>query len=126
MFYIFMIPFHKIYGWLFKSFSIDSEITLIDRLVESGYQHIMLVKRSWIFILFVLWMPLIVFLLSMMSIWFASSSISHVLIKSTIIIGNILMSVILLISSFLYIRYFRNIHGAPSIETDMEKVKKQV
>lgn len=29
-----MIPFHKIYAWLFKSFSIGEETKLIDRLIE--------------------------------------------------------------------------------------------
>ncbi len=121
-----MLPFHKIYSWLFKSFSIHSEISLIDRITDMGYRHIMLIKRSWIFILFVLWMPLLVFLMGMMSVWFAASSIELASIKFTIIIGNILMGWILIFSSFFYIRYFRRIHGTPTIYTDMEKVKNQV
>lgn len=121
-----MIPFHKIYSWFFKSFSIHSEISLIDKITDMGYKHIMLVKRSWIFILFVLWMPLLVFLMSLMSIWFAASSISFIPIKLTIILGNILMSFILIASSFSYIRYFRKVHGVPTIHNDIEKIKDQV
>jgi hypothetical protein len=29
-----MIPFHKIYSWLFKSFNISGETILIDRLIS--------------------------------------------------------------------------------------------
>ncbi len=55
-----MIPFDKIYSWLFKSFNISGETELISRLVRDGYTHIMIVKRSWIFALFMLWIPLVI------------------------------------------------------------------
>jgi hypothetical protein len=44
-----MIPFHIIYSWLFKSFRIDGETELVDRLMADGYKKLIIIKRSWIF-----------------------------------------------------------------------------
>lgn len=55
-----MIPFDKIYSWLFKSFNISGETELIERLVGDGYAEIMIIKRSWIFALFILWIPIVI------------------------------------------------------------------
>lgn len=121
-----MIPFHRIYSWLFKSFSIAGEAKLIERLIWEWYTRMMLIKRSWIFILFVLWEPLVILLLSILSIWIAYDSIDIVEIKYTIIIGNILMSTILIVSSFIYIKHFREIHGQAHIIDDPEDLKKEL
>lgn len=113
-----MIPFDKLYTWLFKSFNISSETELIQRLVDDGYQEIMIIKRSWIFALLMLWMPLVILILSAISIWIAYDSIDIVAIKYTLITGNILMSMILIISSITYIIHFQKVHSASPIVTD--------
>lgn len=113
-----MIPFDKIYSWLFKSFNISGETELIERLVGDGYTQIMIIKRSWIFALLMLWIPIVILGLSGLSIWIAYDSIDIPLIKYTLIVGNILMSLILIVSSITYISHFRKIHGEPIIETD--------
>jgi hypothetical protein len=59
-----MIPFDRIYSWLFKSFNISGETELIDRLIQEGYQELMIVKRSWIFALYMLWIPVLILTLS--------------------------------------------------------------
>jgi hypothetical protein len=117
-----MIPFDKIYTWLFKSFNISGETELIERLMKDGYTHMMIIKRSWIFALFLLWIPIVILTLSGISIWIAYDSIDIIAIKYTLISGNILMSLILVISTVTYIRHFRKIHREPVIETDTKKL----
>lgn len=80
-----MIPFHRIYSWLFKSFSIGEETVLLRKLHAEGYREMILIKRSWIYIFFVLWIPILLVLLSGLSIWIAYDSIDIPLIKYTII-----------------------------------------
>ncbi len=121
-----MIPFHIIYSWLFKSFNIGWETTLIDRLTSEWYTRIMIVKRSWIFALFVLWIPLMILLLSWVSIWIALYSIELPIIRYTIISGNILMSVIFIISSWNYIRHFREIQSASTISEDLATLREKL
>jgi hypothetical protein len=45
----------------------------------------MIIKRSWIFALFLLWIPIVILGLSGMSIWIAYDSIDIVAIKYTLI-----------------------------------------
>lgn len=121
-----MIPFHSIYTWLFKSFRISGETELVDRLIAEGYTRIMIVKRSWIFALFVLWIPVVIVLLSMLSIYIAYISIEIGYIRSTIIGGNILMDIILIVSSYNYIRHFREIQHMSAISEDVNALRKSL
>ncbi len=121
-----MIPFHLIYSWLFKSFSISEETEIVDRLIKQWYDRIMFIKRSWIYILFTLWIPLVIILLSGASIWIAYDSIEIWAIKYTIIVGNILMSTILLVSSFSYILHFRAINRKSELIQDIHTIKKHL
>lgn len=118
-----MIPFHTIYSWLFKSFNIRWETALIDRLISEWYDRIMIVKRSWIFALFVLWIPLMILLLSWVSIWIALYSIELQIIRYTIIGGNILMSLLFVVSSGNYIRHFREIQSTSIISEDLDLLR---
>jgi hypothetical protein len=113
-----MIPFDRIYSWLFKSFNISGETELIERLVRDGFTQIMIIKRSWIFALLMLWIPLVILGLSGVSMWIAYDSIDIPAIKYTLITGNIIMSSILIVSTLLYISHFRDIHHESLIETD--------
>ena len=113
-----MIPFHRIYSWFFKSFRINGETELIDRLISDGYSRILIIKRSWIFALFVLWIPVVILTLSCVSIGIAFYSLSPSGLQYIIIGGNILMSCILVVSSWSYIHHFRHIQSSASISTD--------
>lgn len=121
-----MIPFHKIYSWLFKSFNISWETILVDRLVAQWYKEIMIIKRSWIFALFTLWLPIVILILSWISVYIAYRSISIDAIRYTLIGGNVLMALILMVSSISYIRHFRSIYHEPKIVTDMIAFKKEL
>lgn len=114
-----MIPFHIIYSWFFKSFRISGETELIDKLINNGYTRLMIVKRSWIFALFVLWIPLLILVLSGVSIFIAQKSIQVEYIRFIIIGGNVIMGCILVISSWNYIRHFREIQSTAIISEDL-------
>lgn len=115
-----MIPFDKLYAWLFKSFNISSETLLIKRLHDEWYQSFLIIKRSWIFALLMLWIPFCILLLSGVSIYIAYESIAIPSIKYMIIVGNLIMSLVLTISSFNYIRHFKGIHHEPQITTNVD------
>ena len=121
-----MIPFDKIYSWLFKSFNISGETEIVDRLVQSGHKEILVIKRSWIFALLMLWIPLVILMLSGLSIWIAIDSIDIPVIQYTLIIGNILMSTILTWSTVNYIRYFRSTHHEAQVTSDIRALKHEL
>ncbi len=121
-----MIPFHIIYSWLFKSFRINGETELIQRLKNENYKKIMIIKRSWIFALFTIWIPLLIMSLGIISIIIAYSSISIIPIRNTIIGGNILMMIILTFSSVRYVLHFRQIHKKAEISSDLEVLEKNL
>lgn len=121
-----MIPFHSIYSWLFNSFRIAGETNLIDRLISDGYEKILIIKRSWIFALYVLWMPVVILSLSAVSIWIALYSLSSSGIQYGIIIGNLMMSTILIVSSWNYIRHFREIQSSAKISTDLVSLRQDL
>ena len=121
-----MIPFHKIYSWLFKSFNISGETILIDRLISEWYQEFMIIKRSWIFALFMLWMPIAILILSGISVFIAYTSIDIDSIKWTLMWGNILMAIILSVSSLNYINHFRAIHREPGIVQNVNNARDEL
>jgi hypothetical protein len=86
----------------------------------------MIIKRSWIFALLMLWIPIVILSLSGLSIWIAYDSIDIDVIKYTLIVGNILMSLILVVSSLSYISHFRAIHGEARIETDTKRLSESL
>ncbi len=85
----------------------------------------MIIKRSWVFALITLWMPLSILILSVVSVFIAYDSIDIHVIRYTLIVGNILMALILIISSVNYIRHFRSIHHTPHIITDMHVIREE-
>ena len=121
-----MIPFHLLYSWLFKSFRISSETDLVDKLIAEWFRKIMIVKRSWIFALFVLWLPLFILGLSFLSMWIAYESVTVDYIRYTIIIGNFLMSSILVISSWRYIRHFYKNQSTSGISTNPAELRAEL
>lgn len=89
----------------------------------------MIVKRSWIFILYFLWIPLLLIALSGVSIWLALTQLpdSVPALKGIIVIGNILMTIILIGSSWIYIRHFRQIYSqTDKIITDIPDFRKKL
>lgn len=124
-----MIPFHKIYAWLFKSFSIGEETKLVDRLLAQWYTKMMIIKRSWIFILYIFWIPLIIAGLSALSIWIAMTQLPEnaAFLRFLIIGGNVMMTTILIISSLVYLVHFHRTHKKNDhIITDIPALRKEL
>ena len=63
-----MFPFHKLYSAIFKSFDISSETETVARLREEGVKKIMIIKRSWIFGLAMIWIPVLIVFISVCNI----------------------------------------------------------
>lgn len=84
----------------------------------------MIVKRSWIFALYLIWIPFVLVALSMISIWIALSFDTIPSIKWTIVIGNIVMTSILFISTLLYIIHYREVYNdTDKIITDLDSLR---
>jgi hypothetical protein len=86
----------------------------------------MIVKRSWIFAIFLLWLPVSILGLSFLSIWIAYASIDVDYIRYTIIVGNILMSLILVISSYRYINHFRKNQSTSGIWNNPQALENEL
>ncbi len=114
-----MIPFHRIYSFLFKSFDINSETDTIKRLQSDGIERIMIIKRSWIFALAMFWIPLTILALAGANIWIALQYYSDEVLRFTLI-GGVSISVMLFIISVVsYIRHFRKIYDIPNVRNDI-------
>lgn len=70
--------------------------------------------------------PLIVLLLSGVSIWIALYSIDIIPIQQAIIWGNILMGLILTVSSIAYVAHFRSLHREVFVSEDPEALKTEM
>ena len=86
----------------------------------------MIIKRSWIFWLFMLWMPLAILILSGISIYLCLIYISWLELKYFLIWWNIILSLIVVISSLNYVRHFRSIHHEPEIISDPYKLRNEL
>lgn len=120
-----MIPFHRIYSWLFKSFAIGQENKIIEQFIEQWYQKIMIIKRSWFFVLWIfITRGILIFSLSLVSTWIAWNNIEIKEFQYVITFSNIIMAVIMFLSSFIYLRHFRRVHSnTDKIITDLDKLK---
>lgn len=44
-----MLNFKALYEFLFKSFVVGRDVEMIERLLEDGYQSVLIIKRSWLY-----------------------------------------------------------------------------
>lgn len=120
-----MIPFHKIYWWLFKSFAIWQENQIIQQFIRQWYTKIMVIKRSWFFVLWIfLTRWIVIFLLAMTSTIITWANIEIPEFKWTITFSNLIMWIIMFISSFIYLSHFKRVYAnTDKIITDLNKLK---
>ena len=71
-------------------------------------------------------MPICISILSFVSVYVIYVGIDIVSIKYTLIVGNLLMTVILVWSSLSYIQHFRRIHQEPHISQDMNSIRDEL
>lgn len=106
-----MIPFHKIYTWLFRSFRIDSETSMVQGLINEGVKSIIIIKRSWIYALFLSWIPIVLFFLTLLNIYILSESYDdEVILRMTMIVIMIANMGFYFIMGILFVKHFREVH----------------
>ena len=89
----------------------------------------MIIKRSWIFILYIFWIPIFIIGLSVLSIWIAMTQLPPhaTFLRFLIIGGNAIMTAILIASSLVYLRHFRRTHKKNDhIITDIPALRQEL
>lgn len=117
-----MLPFHRIYSFIFKSFDIKSETALVEKLSKEWVSDFLIVKRSWIYALATSWIALLLI----------SAGIGHILlmwITSTPQILQITNTVLLSLSLILflysvisYISHFRETYGWNTVSSESKEL----
>jgi hypothetical protein len=113
-----MIPFHKIYGYIFKSFNINSETEAVERLKDEGIKRIMIIKRSWIFGLAMIWAPILIIFIGFLNLYISYFSYSDKNLRYAILIGVSFSLLLFVFSVWSYLSHFRKIYDVPRIESD--------
>ncbi len=117
-----MIPFHKLYSLIFKSFDLKSETNTIKNLIEEKVTRLMIVKRSWIFALMIIWLPLLLLITAICNITIAFTYHTDTITQYSIIIGVGISILLFVFSVWNYIAHFRKIYRTPTIRTDFDNL----
>ena len=121
-----MIPFHKIYSAIFKSFNINSETETIGRLKSEWAKKVMIIKRSWIFWLAMIWVPFLILILWFLNIYISYFSYKDINLKYSLLIGVIFSLFLFIFSVWSYLAHFRAVYDVPKVENDMDKIMKSL
>lgn len=121
-----MIPFHKIYSAIFKSFNINSETETIGRLKSEWAKKVMIIKRSWIFWLAMIWVPFLILILWFLNIYISYFSYKDINLKYSLLIGVIFSLFLFIFSVWSYLAHFRAVYNVPKVENDMDKIMKSL
>lgn len=117
-----MFPFHKIYSAIFKSFNIHSETDALKRLIEDGVTKVMIIKRSWIFGLAMIWIPILIAIIGGANIAIVLTNKVNPYFGYPILIGVSVSLIFFVISVVVYILHFRAIYDVPHIEENLESL----
>ena len=121
-----MIPFHKLYSMIFKSFDVKSETNTIKNLVAENVTRLMIVKRSWIFALMIIWLPILILLTAILNIIVALSYHKDPIIQYSVIIWVSVSVLLFIFSVWNYIAHFRQIYHTPKVRTDFDVLLKEL
>lgn len=67
-----MLNFRGLFEKLFKSFRPGGDTEMVLKLVEDDIRHVMIIKRYWLYGVFMMWWRLFIsFLLSVANLWLA-------------------------------------------------------
>lgn len=117
-----MLPFHKIYSFLFKSFNVHSETETVTRMKDEWIQKIMVIKRSWIYGLSLVWIPITIAATAWGNIALSILYHKDPLIFYTNIVGVGLSLILFLISVVLYLYQFRKTYEVPHIAENLSEL----
>lgn len=121
-----MIPFDKIYSAIFKSFNIKSETETIERLEKEWVKKIMVIKRSWIFWLAMIWVPLLILFISASNIYISYFSYKDEMLKNSLFLWVLFSLLLFIFSVWSYLMHFRQVYDFPRIETDIVRLSQSL
>lgn len=121
-----MIPFHKLYSLIFKSFDVKSETNTIKNLIAENVTRLMIIKRSWIFALMIIWLPVLILSIAILNITVALSYHKDPITQYSVIIGVGISVLLFIFSVWNYIAHFRQIYHTPKIRTDFDVLLKEL
>lgn len=117
-----MIPFHKLYSLIFKSFDLKSETNTIKNLIGDWVSRVLIIKRSWIYALALIITPILILTMALVNIWTASVYHQDKLTQYSIIFGVGFSVVLFIFSVWNYIIHFRQIYRTPTVRTDYKEL----
>lgn len=115
-----MLPFHKIYSAIFKSFDLKSETNTIKSLIHDGVSRVLIIKRSWIYALSLIWLPFLILSIAIANITIALVYHKEVITQYSIILGVGFSILFFIFSVWNYISHFRQIYKTPKVRTDYD------
>lgn len=115
-----MLPFHKIYSAIFKSFDLKSETNTIKSLIHDGVSRVLIIKRSWIYALSLIWLPLFIFVIAIANIAIALVYHKELITQYSIVLGVGFSILFFIFSVWNYISHFRQIYKTPKVRTDYD------
>ena len=115
-----MIPFHKIYSALFKSFDLQSETNTIRHLIGDGISRVLIIKRSWIYALALIWIPFLLLIIAGMNIMTALIYHKDTLVQYSLIIGVSISVLLFVFSVWNYLLHFRALYSTARVRTDFD------
>lgn len=121
-----MIPFHKIYSALFKSFDLQSETNTIKHLISDGMSRVLIVKRSWIYALALIWVPLLLIVVASMNIITALIYHKDTIVAYSLIIGISISVLLFIFSVWNYLRHFRALYSTARVRTDFDTLMSEL
>ena len=106
-----MLNFRLLYEKLFSSFDVSADTKLVEELEREWVEKIMIIKRSWIFGIFISWMFLFVFLLMLANSYLIFINFSNELITAYILVWFLAFNILYwILSVILYFKKFRKIY----------------
>ncbi len=121
-----MIPFHKLYSLIFKSFDLQSETNTIKNLVNDGISRVLIIKRSWIYALALIITPILIFIIGALNITTALNYHKDIVTQYSMIIGVGFSLLLFVFSVVTYIIHFRKIYKTPTVRTDYQELLKEL
>ena len=121
-----MIPFHKLYSLVFKSFDLKSETNTIKNLIADGVSRVLIIKRSWIYALALIFTPLLILFIAIANITTALIYHKDIVTQYSIVIGVGLSVLLFVFSVWNYIFHFRQIYSTTTVRTDYDTLLKEL
>lgn len=127
--YFYMITFRKLYELVFKSFRIEATSHCLDELIQEQVHQMIIVKKSWIYGLFVSLIFILIIIVLFINIYFILIHYPSLMVGYLILWILIFTTVLGLYTGIRYLYYFRKLHNRDSILTgihDIELIKRAI